>query len=435
MPKYNLRTPNARRSIPSGSKQHIAPLPTPGLAVTYRKSESLGGVWFARKHREGTTKYEFHRIGAADDEPNAADGATFFSYQQAADAAERWYRQPIHPSNKSCTVESLMNDYLDDQKTTKRLPQDSIDKIRKRFDLRILPELGNTPVNKLTHQQLKKWFHDLAKSAPLVRTIGSKRVFRTVADPEDEEYLRKRQASANRDWNLLRAMLNYGYKNDRVTSQSAWDKIQSFRYTNEPNIVEISEDDLIRLIDALNPVLQPLAKAAVYTGARYSELCRMKVKHFSPYTNKVFIPKSKNNNSRHVLLNDEALDLFIDLTKNRSGEETIFVRDGLPWRKTQTQRYMQVAARAVRVPEKFTFHQFRHKCACMCLENGMRMEEVAYMLGHRSVKITEKYYAQFSHDHMQDKVQRFAPRLRPAAPQNDPNDATRVIPFPKAANA
>jgi len=58
-----------------------------------------------------------------------------------------------------------------------------------------------------------------------------------VIDPEDEEYLHKRQASANRDWNLLRAMLNYGY----------------------------------------NPVFQPLAKAALYTGARSSELRRMRV--------------------------------------------------------------------------------------------------------------------------------------------------------------
>jgi hypothetical protein len=60
----------------------------------------------------------------------------------------------------------------------------------------------------------------------------------------------------------------------------------------------------------------------------------------------------------------------------------------------------------------------------------MTMAEVAHMLGHRSVAITEKYYARFSQDHMQEKVNRFTPRLRPAAPQSDPNDAAKVIRLP-----
>ena len=41
---------------------NIDPLPTPRLAIGYRKSESVGGVRFARKHTGGT-KYTFHCIG------------------------------------------------------------------------------------------------------------------------------------------------------------------------------------------------------------------------------------------------------------------------------------------------------------------------------------------------------------------------------------
>ena len=61
----------------------------------------------------------------------------------------------------------------------------------------------------------------------------------------------------------------------------------------------------------------------------------------------------------------------------------------------------------------------------------MRMEEVSSMLGHRSVEITETYYARFSPDHMQDKVNRFAPRLRPAAPQNSPDDTSEGDSLPE----
>jgi hypothetical protein len=57
MPKFNLRTQTGRRAVPAGTKLHIAPLPTPGLSIGYRKSETLGGVFFARKYREESKKY------------------------------------------------------------------------------------------------------------------------------------------------------------------------------------------------------------------------------------------------------------------------------------------------------------------------------------------------------------------------------------------
>ncbi len=121
MPKFNVRTPNGRRSIETGTKLHIAPQPTPGLAIGYRKSESLGGIWFARKHNEGTTQYTFHRIGAADD-ANEANNATFFSYEQAVKVAEQWFHQQtgVVLINKAYTVRNLMEDYLAEWEIKKR---------------------------------------------------------------------------------------------------------------------------------------------------------------------------------------------------------------------------------------------------------------------------------------------------------------------------
>jgi integrase len=428
MPKFTLRTPNSRRSIPSGTKLHIDPLPAPGLAIGYRKSESVGGVWFARKHREGTTKYIFQRIGLADD-TQPANGTTVFSYEQTVKEAEKWEAHQTGQVliNKAYTVRNLMDDYLAYQELKKRRSQA---KTKRRIEANILPTLGNVPLRKLTHHQVENWFHTLAKATPRLRPKRlDEPVYRKVADPADEEYLRQRQSSANRVWNIFRSMLNFGYKQNKVASRLAWDKVQEFGAVNEPRIVEISFDQLTAVIDSCDPVFQPMAKAALYTGARYGELCRMKVRDFNPKTSKVFLPKTKNSNSRYVFLHDEALEMFLELTTGRDPDEVIFLNNGNHWKRSNAQEPMHKAVDAAGVTRKFTFHQFRHQCACICLESGMTMEQVSQMLGHKSIAITQKYYARFSKDHMQEAVQRYAPRLRPVAPQNDPTDSDKVIPI------
>jgi integrase len=314
MPKLSLRTINSRRAIPAGTKQYIAPLPEPGLAVTYRRSKSLpAGNWFARKHREGTTKYDFYPIGAADD-VQPANGTTVFSYEQAVREAEKWnaHETGVVLINKAYCLRDLANDYLAHQELTKRKPPV---KMKRRIENNILPTLGDIPLRKLTHHQVENWFHTLAKSLPRKRDGQN----REIANVDDEEYRRKRQATANTTWNLLRAMLNYGYKQGKVSSRAAWDRVQSFKAVSEPKVVEVSNDEVAAVIAACELDFQRLASAALYTAARYSELCRMKVRDFNPRTNKVFLPKTKNYNSRYVLLNPDALGMTLGVTASRQG--------------------------------------------------------------------------------------------------------------------
>jgi integrase len=375
-----------------------------------------------------------HRIGLADDS-QPANGTTVLSYEQAVREAEKWnaHTTGVVLINKAYTVRNLAEDYFADQERVKRK---KLIKNRLRVETNVLPVLGEVPLRKLTHHQVENWLHDLAKSLPRAKTKNGEVAYREVADVDNEEYLRRRQASANSTWNLFRALLNFGYQNGKVASKTAWDRVKSFKAVNEPKVVEITSDQLQAIVDACDPVFQPFAKAALYTGARVGELRRMRVKDFNPKTSKVFLPKTKNGISRYVYLNDQALEMFLGITAGRDPDEVIFLKNGAPWGDNHQTIPMHKAVDSAAVTRRFSFHQLRHQCACICLENGMTMKEVSEMLGHKSVAITERFYARFSKDHMHDKVQRCAPRLRSAAPTSDPNNAARVIAFPavKAAS-
>jgi hypothetical protein len=138
---------HSQRSIPAGTKLHIRPQPTPGLAIGYRKSESLGGVWFARRHQPNTTRYTFHRIGAADD-ASEANNATFYSYEQAVQKALEWFQHETGAIavKKSYTVRDLMTDYLADREANNCK---SLHKIKQTTATHILPTFGDIPLRYL----------------------------------------------------------------------------------------------------------------------------------------------------------------------------------------------------------------------------------------------------------------------------------------------
>jgi hypothetical protein len=83
---------------------------------------------------------------------------------------------------------------------------------------RILPELGDIEVAKLTAKRVEKWQDALASAPRLVRSgRGAKRAERSL-DEDDEDQVRKRRATAKRVFTVLKSALNFAFSKSRVAS-------------------------------------------------------------------------------------------------------------------------------------------------------------------------------------------------------------------------
>jgi integrase/recombinase XerD len=54
-------------------------------------------------------------------------------------------------------------------------------------------------------------------------------------------------------------------------------------------------------------------------------------------------------------------------------------------------------------------HRFRHTFAVELLQKGVSMEDVSVLLGHRSIRVTERHYASWAagrQSHLEDEVRR-----------------------------
>jgi integrase len=222
------------------------------------------------------------------------------------------------------------------------------------------------------------------------------------APPADDEEVRKRRASANRYWTILRGALNYAAKEWKL-SDAAWTDIEPFREVDVAKVRYLNREEVLRLTRACAPDLRALVTTAVLTGCRYQELAQLKVEDIDLAAGVATVRKAKNRRSRHTVLTEEAKQLFAQLRLGKRPRDRVLVRDnGAPWKKSDQQRPLADACAIANV--EIDFHGLRHTCGALLAMEGTPMSVISHQLGHRSVAITEKYYAHLSKSYVSEKI-------------------------------
>ena len=132
---------------------------------------------------------------------------------------------------------------------------------------------------------------------------------------------------------------------------------------------------------------------------------------YDPAAGMLLIRAAKGGRSRHVYPNDEGLALFERLAAGRSSSDFVLTNEaGGQWAKSMQIRRMRQACRAARLPH-MSFHGLRHTNAALSVMGGMSLQITAASLGHADSRLTERFYAHLSPDHIAKEVRRASPRF------------------------
>jgi integrase len=344
-------------------------------------------------------------IGTADDFANA-DGTVILSFAQAQARVLESARESA-PGASPLTVAVAVELHL---AHLAGLGQSVVTQ-RYHIDAHILPMLGDMLVAKLTTQRLQKFVADLAQIDPRVRTLSGEQRYRAV-DSNDVEAVRRRRSSANRVWKTFRAACNYVWQQGMVPSDSAWRRVKPFRNVEAARIRILTVAESQRLINGAGAEFRPLVIAALQTGARYQELARLKVADFNPDVGTLAIWQSKSGKPRHVVLTDEGVDFFRQITAGRAGTELMLPRaDGRQWARSNQQNKMLAACKRAKIEPPISIHGLRHVWASLAVMADMSLMLVAKNLGHSSTRMVEKFYAHLAPSHVTDEIRKKAPRF------------------------
>ncbi len=399
-----LDSANARANLKAQGKPYFRALDI-GLHLGYRRGKT-GGTWVMRRY-VGEEAYETKTIGTADDH-QAADGDTILSFSQAQERARNLAKESRAPSPVApLTVNRALDEYF---AALEAEHSKSLKDARNRAKNHIRPALGEKLVAELTTADLTKWRNAIAAKPRTVRGKKGKAA-RALPAPENEDQIRRRRATANRCFTVLRAALNHAFRdsNNKLESDKAWRATKPFREVEAARVHYISVAEAQRLVNAAQGDFKALVNAALLTGARYGELCRLRVRDFNPDSGTLFVERSKSGKARHVVLTDEGREFFAGLTAGRASDDLLVAHDdGSAWGASHQLRPMREACDVARIKQT-GFHTLRHTYASLLTMAGAPLNVVAQNLGHADTRMCEKHYAHLAPSYVAETIRKFAP--------------------------
>lgn len=367
-----------------------------------------GGKWVARFRKPGAGGgYAKTTIGEADDVRDA-DGDAILSFRQADDAAREWFdkqaRGDKRPIGQAYTVGDALDDYIEN------FSGKSLTATKSRVEAIIRPALGTIAVDALTAKQISDWHKERGKSPAKLRT-GKLADKVNVREASDEDALRRRRSTANRDLTVLKAALNRAFREGDARSDDAWRKVQAFKAVDTAKARYLTDEEARRLVNAIDPVFRPMAQAAMLTGARYGSLCKAKVRDFDPQSGTLTLPDTKGGRAVIVYLEAEGARLIAKAARGKLPTAVLFTHpSGRQWAASEQARYLQRACKDSGVAT-CTFHDLRRTYGARLARAGVPMPVIAEALGHADERMTRKHYAHLGPSYISTTIRHHAAGL------------------------
>ena len=389
----------------SAGKEHWTPADE-GVSLGYRRGKTKS-VWYVRTY-QGSGKYKQRPIGLADDYQDA-DGEQILTYFQAQNRAKDRARESRNknrplPKRSGYTVADAVDAYLNHYRTESGKQTKEVERV---FDRDIVPALGTQPVESLTRQELMNWRSGLIRQKPHNRAKEA-----VDADVNDTELKRRRKATAQRKWTMLRAALNHAFSAGDVSSDVIWRSIKPIRDIDAPPPSRILTAKECRVLTRkVAAEFRPIAQATFLTGAAFKELRETTVDDYMPETGHLRVFNTKRR-SRLVPLTDEGRQLFDSLVAGKSGDELIFTTsDGERWGKSTQSRRMKHASLAAKMNPTVTLTDLREAFGSLLLNKGVSLEVVSKAMGHASIDTTKKHYAHLLQETVDKAIRGALPKL------------------------
>lgn len=392
-----LENRSNRLKLPAGKRHWVTV--GEGIALAYRRTGEGFGMWQARAWLN--ENYSYQSLGQADDYLDA-DNLRVLDYFQAYDKARQWAAQlsqerlnPYGHAQKTLTVGKAAEGYLTWFKDHRKGYKETALNI----NAHILPTFGDKLVTELRTSDLRAWLNKLAATPARIRTAkGKKMAFK--AAPKTDAEKRARKSSANRSLTILKAILNKAFQDELVTDDTAWRRVKPFENADEPITRFLTEAECSRLINAAKPDFRQLVKAALFTGARYTELTTLKAKNVNIHSGNVYIEPSKSGKGRHIPLSGEGQDFFKTQCAGKTGEQLVFTKaDKTVWGRNHHVRELAEACKNANVLPAIGFHELRHTYASLLAQAGADLLTISKLLGHADTRVTSRHYA-----HLCDKT-------------------------------
>jgi len=204
------------------------------------------------------------------------------------------------------------------------------------------------------------------------------------------------KSTVNRYLATLRKMLNLAQEWEYLSEDR---KIKFKLYSENDNLKEriLRDDEEKRLFDSIDSSAQHLKSiliVALNTGMRRGEILQLKWKQIDFKKEMIRVERTKNGKIRYIDINELLLNELFLLKQKRQDNEFVFFNSGTGKPYQDVSRAFDAACRRAEI-ENLRFHDLRHTFATRLIEKGVDLITIKELLGHSTVKTTERYTHSF----------------------------------------
>jgi site-specific recombinase XerD len=161
-----------------------------------------------------------------------------------------------------------------------------------------------------------------------------------------------------------------------------------------PNV--LGEKEITGLFNAVsNTKHKAILFAAYSAGLRVSEVTRLKLKDVNSDRMQIKIVAAKGKKDRYVNLSPVLLDVLRAYIRKCRMRPLVYLFEseipGEPYSPRSAQKVFQRAREVAGIRKDISFHSLRHSFATHLLEKGVDIRYIKDILGHFSIKTTERY--------------------------------------------
>jgi site-specific recombinase XerD len=158
--------------------------------------------------------------------------------------------------------------------------------------------------------------------------------------------------------------------------------------------VVLSKDEIAKMLNLeKNPKHRLLLMLVYSSGLRVSEVVALKKEHIDIERKVIYIRNGKGRKDRNTMLADKAASFITEYCAFYGIETWLFPgqRQKRPLTIRSAQNIFDKALRRAQIPKKISIHSMRHTFATHLLESGTDIRYIQDLLGHASLRTTERY--------------------------------------------
>tara|TARA_B110000908_G_scaffold167592_1_gene220806 strand:- start:2272 stop:3384 length:1113 start_codon:yes stop_codon:yes gene_type:complete len=266
-------------------------------------------------------------------------------------------------------------------------------------------QLGNKYLPDITTDHIREVLNDYAKGYAL-RWDGSRANTSPILITTNRV---RKPATVNRMKACISAIFKFAIQDGYIKANPV-SGVSNKREDNK-RVRYLSEDERTRLLEAARASdwdkMYLLILMAICTGARKSEMLRLKWQDVDFGRRQALLHQTKNGEKRVLTLPHP---VFNELIKFR-GIGLIFPSSLKPWQPKEIKKLWGSTLKKANLlyptsdSRYFRFHDLRHTAASYLVMNGATLFEAGEVLGHKSVETTKRY-AHLSVEHKQNLTDR-----------------------------